>query len=66
MIMNKDQTGNSLTVLTVNVGNTAPWCWPYVVKLCRKDVETRIAQNLQALRPELVAIQAAVAGIEAS
>lgn len=57
MIMNKDQTGNSLTVLTVNVGNTAPWCWPYVVKLCRKDVETRIAQNLQALRPELVAIQ---------
>jgi endonuclease/exonuclease/phosphatase family metal-dependent hydrolase len=55
--MSNDHAGDSLTILTVNVGNTAPWCWPYVVKLCRKDVEARIARNLQALRPDLVAIQ---------
>jgi hypothetical protein len=27
------------------------------MKLCRKDVEVRIARNIQALRPEVVAIQ---------
>ena len=48
---------HALTVLTVNVGNTSPLCWPYFVKLCRKAVETRIARNLQALRPDVVAIQ---------
>jgi endonuclease/exonuclease/phosphatase family metal-dependent hydrolase len=43
--------------MTVNVGNTSPLCWPYFVKLCRKSVESRIATNLQALRPDVVAIQ---------
>jgi endonuclease/exonuclease/phosphatase family metal-dependent hydrolase len=47
----------SFSLLSVNVGNTAPWCWPYVVKLCRRDVEERLARNIQALRPDLVAIQ---------
>ncbi|MBN1659792.1 MAG: endonuclease/exonuclease/phosphatase family protein [Anaerolineae bacterium] len=32
-------------------------CWPNVVKLCRRDVEQRLARNIQALRPDLVAIQ---------
>jgi endonuclease/exonuclease/phosphatase family metal-dependent hydrolase len=54
-VINDDS--NSLTVLTVNVGNTAPWCWPYFVKLCRTSVERRIAANLQVLRPEVVALQ---------
>jgi endonuclease/exonuclease/phosphatase family metal-dependent hydrolase len=47
----------SFSLLSVNVGNTAPWCWPYVVKLCRRDVEERLARNIQALRPDLIAIQ---------
>jgi endonuclease/exonuclease/phosphatase family metal-dependent hydrolase len=53
-------TGEDLTnftVLSANVGNTAPWCWQYIVKLCRKDVEDRVAENLQVLRPDLVALQ---------
>lgn len=53
--MNNNRDG--LTVLTVNVGNTSPLCWPYFVKLCRRAVETRIARNLQAVNPDLVAIQ---------
>lgn len=53
--MNNDRDG--LTVMTVNVGNTSPLCWPYFVKLCRRAVERRIARNLQALHPDLVAIQ---------
>jgi len=48
---------NSFSLLSVNVGNTAPWCWPYVVKLCRRDVEERLARNIQTLRPDLIAIQ---------
>jgi hypothetical protein len=47
----------SFSLLSANVGNTAPWCWPYVVKLCRRDVEERLARSIQALRPGLVAIQ---------
>jgi hypothetical protein len=47
----------SFSLLSVNVGNTSPWCWPYVVKLCRRDVEERLARNIQALRPDLIAIQ---------
>ncbi len=45
------------SLLSANVGNTAPWCWPYMVKLCRRDVEERLARNIQALCPDLVAIQ---------
>ena len=47
----------SFSLLSVNVGNTAPWCWPYVVKLCRRDIEERLGRNIQALRPDLIAIQ---------
>jgi endonuclease/exonuclease/phosphatase family metal-dependent hydrolase len=48
---------NSFSLLSVNVGNTLPLCWPYVVKLCRRKVEDRLARNIQSLSPDLVAIQ---------
>ena len=47
----------SFSMLSANVGNTSPLCWPYVVKLCRRDVEERLSRNIQALHPDLVAIQ---------
>jgi len=47
----------SFSLLSANVGNTAPWCWPYMVKLCRRDVEKRLARNIRALRPDVIAIQ---------
>ena len=52
-----DDDGDSFTVLTANVGNSDPRCLPYVLKLCRQDVEARIADGIQTLRPDLVAIQ---------
>jgi hypothetical protein len=48
---------DSFTLLTANVGNSDPLCLPYYLKLCRKDVETRVAANIQALQPDVVAIQ---------
>ena len=50
-------SGDGFTFLTANVGNFDPLCLPYYMKLCRKDVEARIAANIQALRPDVVAIQ---------
>lgn len=50
-------SGEGFTFLTANVGNSDPLCLPYYMKLCRKDVEARIAANIQALRPDVVAIQ---------
>jgi hypothetical protein len=47
----------SFSFLSANVGNTSPLCWPYVVKLCRRDVEQRLARKIQALRPDVVALQ---------
>jgi endonuclease/exonuclease/phosphatase family metal-dependent hydrolase len=52
-----DVNSDSFTVLTANVGTGDPRCLPYYMKLCRKDVEARIANNIQALRPDVVAIQ---------
>ena len=54
--MTENESG-SFTLLTANVGNADPRCLPYVVKLCRKDVEARVAQNIQALRPDVIALQ---------
>jgi len=45
------------TLLSANVGNADPACLPYVVKLCRRDVEARLAANIRALRPDVVALQ---------
>jgi endonuclease/exonuclease/phosphatase family metal-dependent hydrolase len=50
-------TGDGFTVLSANVGNLDLRCLPYYMKLCRKDVESRLAKNIQELRPDIVAIQ---------
>ena len=49
--------GDGFTVLTANVGNLDPRCLPYYMKLCRGDVEARIAKSIQELHPDVVAIQ---------
>jgi hypothetical protein len=52
--MNRD---DGFTVLTANVGNLDLRCLPYYLKMCRPDVEARIARSIQELRPDVVAIQ---------
>jgi endonuclease/exonuclease/phosphatase family metal-dependent hydrolase len=47
----------TISVLSANVGNSDPRCLPYWLKLCRKDVEARLAKNIKALKPDLIAIQ---------
>ncbi len=48
---------DGFTLLSANVGNADPFCLPYVLKLCRRDVEERLAANIRKLRPEVVALQ---------
>ena len=60
MVSNMNNDRDGLTVMTVNVGNTSPLCWPYFGKLCRRAVETPIARHLQALHRDLVAIREAL------
>ena len=48
---------DSFTVLTANVGSSDPRCLPFLLKLCRENVEERIAANIQLLNPAVVAIQ---------
>ena len=48
---------DSFSVLTANVGNSDPHCLPFLLKLCREEVEDRIATNIQLLNPDVVAIQ---------
>ena len=45
------------SVLTVNVGNSDPRCLPVLLKLCRNDVEKRLAENIQKLAPDVIAFQ---------
>ncbi len=52
-----DDGGDSFTVLTANVGNVDPRCLPQIFKLCRNDVEARIAASIQRLSPDVVALQ---------
>ena len=51
------EAAEGFTVLSANVGNADPFCLPYVVKLCRRDVEARLAANIRVLRPDVVALQ---------
>jgi len=48
---------NQYTVMTVNVGNSNLQCYGYSWKLCKKDVEQRLARNLQKIKPDIIAIQ---------
>jgi endonuclease/exonuclease/phosphatase family metal-dependent hydrolase len=52
-----DDGADSFSILTANVGNVDPRCLPLVFKLCRNDVEARIAASIQSLSPDVVALQ---------
>lgn len=52
-----DNKLETLSVLTANVGNLSFRCRKYFYNLCYKDVEDRIAENVRALQPEIVAFQ---------
>lgn len=49
--------GDSLSVMSINVGNINVRCTRYIWKLCRKEVEERITKNLGEIRPELIGVQ---------
>jgi endonuclease/exonuclease/phosphatase family metal-dependent hydrolase len=48
---------NSFTVLTANVGNLDLRCKKENYKLCYKDVESRISNNISVLKPDIVTLQ---------
>lgn len=51
----------SFSVLTANVGNLNLGCQSVLNKLCYKDVEDRIASNIQTLNPDVIALQEVLA-----
>ncbi|NIS79369.1 MAG: hypothetical protein GTO14_03905 [Anaerolineales bacterium] len=50
-----ERTGFS--ILSVNVGNSDLSCQKYDWKLCRKDVEGRLTENIARLKPDIIAFQ---------
>lgn len=51
-------SGSTFTLLQANLGNVDPLCSLQArSKLCRQDVENRLAQAIQALKPDLVSLQ---------
>lgn len=48
---------NHYSVMTANVGNSDLGCFRYNWKLCRKDVETRLAANIQTIQPDIITLQ---------
>jgi endonuclease/exonuclease/phosphatase family metal-dependent hydrolase len=56
-----ENTPNSFSVLTANVGNLNFGCRNVLNKLCYKDVEERIASNIKILSPDIVALQEVLA-----
>lgn len=55
------QDDRSFSVLTANVGNLSVGCMDVLNKLCYKDVEERITQNIKLLSPDVVALQEVLA-----
>ena len=51
------RAGESLRVLSANIGNNDLRCSRYVFKLCLKPVEDRVRESVRALAPEVVALQ---------
>lgn len=51
------ETATSFSVLTANVGNLSLGCRKYLNNLCYKEVEQIIANNIQLLAPDIVALQ---------
>ena len=54
-------SSHSFSILTANVGNLSWGCRKVLNKLCYKDVEKRIAANIQSLNPDIVALQEVLA-----
>jgi hypothetical protein len=52
---------NTFSVLSANVGNLSLGCMDVLNKLCYKDVEERIIENVQLLSPDIVAFQEVLA-----
>lgn len=55
------QNSNGFTVLSANVGNLSLGCRKYLNNLCYKEVEQRIADNIQTLKPGIVTLQEVLA-----
>lgn len=60
-ISRQNKPDGSISVLTANVGNLSIGCRDVLYKLCYKDVEKRITENIDILRPDIVAIQEVLA-----
>ena len=60
-IHNIDKNGLSFSVLTANVGNLDIRCRKVLNMICYKDVEQKIAENIQHLRPDIIALQEVLA-----
>jgi len=56
-----ENPGNSISVLSANVGNLSLGCKKVLNKLCYKNVENQIAYNIQRLKPDIVALQEVLA-----
>jgi hypothetical protein len=52
---------HSFTVLTANVGNLSYGCRHVLHKLCYKEVEQRLAENIQSLHPHVITLQEVLA-----
>lgn len=52
---------DSYSILTANVGNLNLNCRDVLNKLCYKDVEERIADNIKLLDPDIIALQEVLA-----
>ncbi len=59
-ILTYDKT-TSFSILSANVGNLSLGCRNVLNKLCYKDVEERITQNIQHLSPDIIALQEVLA-----
>ena len=51
----------SFSILSANVGNLSIGCRNVLNKLCYKDVEERIAKNIQHLSPDIIVLQEVLA-----
>ncbi len=50
----------SMRLLQTNVGNVAAECSGYKFKLCDADTETRLAESIAALQPDVISLQEVV------
>jgi hypothetical protein len=45
------------SILSVNVGNSNLQCYTYKWKLCKKDVENRLKENIATVKPDIILVQ---------